>query len=131
MQKEMMQIVKQAKQLMIQVVNGSPQSTMNGLNQIAIRLENLTAEFPELSRYRLTVSGLDLPDDIRSFETVMPTMFADLALAGQAKPARERTAREKAAMALLPIYVEEVYEQILVTMPRMTARNVTVEPVVD
>lgn len=131
MQKEMMEIVKQAKQLMIQVVNSSPQGTMKGLNQIAIRLENLTAEFPEMGRYRLTVSGVDVPDDIRTIDTVLPTMFAELAIAGQVKPPRARTAREAAAMALMPVAVEEVYQQVLVTMPHMTAKNVTVEPVMD
>ncbi len=57
--------------------------------------------------------------------------FASLAIAGQAKPARERTAREKAAMTLLPMYIEEIYKPIFVVVPRMTARNVTIEPVED
>ncbi len=127
MQEEMMKIVKDIKQLMIHTVNGSPEGVMERLRQIAVRLEDLTAEFPELKRYQLTISGVDVPDDIRVVETVLPTMFADIAIAGKSKPPSERSAREKAAMTLLPVAVEEIYEATFAIMPRMTARNVAIE----
>ncbi len=131
MQEEMMKIVRNVNQLIIHAVNGSPEGVMERLRQIAVRLEDLTAEFPELKRYRLTVSGVDVPDDMRVVETVLPTMFANLAIVGKSKPPHERNAREKAALTLLSVAVEEIYEPVLTHIPPMTARNIAIELVED
>ena len=131
MQDKMMEIVKQIKQLIVRVPDASANGIIRNLQTVCVQLEDLTVEFPELRTYELTVSGVDVPDDIRVIQTVLPVMFADLALSGKNKPARERTVREKAMLALLPIAVEEIYEPILVSMPRLTARNIDIRLATD
>lgn len=127
MQEEMMKIVKEINQLIIHVPNGSPHGIMERLRHIAVRLENLTFEFPEQKGYKLIISGVDVPDDLRVVDTVLPTMFADLAIAGKGKTVYDRNSRERAAMTLLPVAVEEARPEILTAAPRMTARNIAIE----
>lgn len=129
MQDTVREVIKRINQLMRRVPNISVHGVMKELKTIADELDDMTLQYPELRLYELTVSGVDVPDDIRVIQTVLPTMFAELAIAGKSKPDSERTGRERAAMALLPVAVEEVYDATFAIMPRMTARNVSIRPV--
>ncbi len=102
---------------------------MSEMKSVADRLDDLTFECPELRTYELTVSGRHIPDDIRVVETVLPVMFAELMVSGKSKPHEMRSARERAALTLLPMAVEEIYEPILTSMPRITQRSISIRVV--
>lgn len=130
MQDQIREIIQQINKIIAWAPHASLDRTLSDMRTVVNRLDDLTVEYPELRRYELTVSRRGIPDDIRVVETVLPVMFADLMIAAKSKPGSERSARERAALELLVMVVEEIYEPMLRSeMPRITQRSISIRAV--
>lgn len=109
-----------------------PGNNLRGkLDAIRVRLEDLTVEFPYMQDCELTLTDVDLPDDLLELRTVLPEWFTDLVVSGRQLKAGERTGHQKAAISLLPVCVSEVLEPIVVKLPRIGGNHVSLRVVAD
>lgn len=98
------------------------------LEAIRTELSDLCWALPSTRAYKLTVKGPHVLEDLRVIDTMMPVDFANLVISGKAKPYRERTKREHAALQLLPQYVEEVYDATYgENTPKFAGKNISIE----
>ena len=98
------------------------------LEAIRTKLSDLCWVLPSTRVYRLRVSGPHVLEDLKVIDTMMPVDFANLVISGKAKPYRERTKREHAALQLLPQYVEEVYDATYGEYtPEFAGKNISIE----
>ena len=109
------------------VASGRDLHLMNQLGELAVELENLTLEFPRTVFYKLTVTGVDMPEDQNVVDTALPEMFGELAVIAMSKIAYKRSVHQAAAASLLPVVVGEAL-QAFDELPRIMPRHVAIEP---
>lgn len=129
MQDKMKALVRDVEDLMETLPPGD--NLRGKLDAIRIELENLTFTFPYMQDCELTLTDVDLPDDLLELRTVLPQWFTDLVVSGRQLKAGERTGHQKAAIALLPVCVSEVLEPIVVKLPRIGGNHVSLRVVAD
>ncbi|QHN42944.1 hypothetical protein GII36_03705 [Candidatus Mycosynbacter amalyticus] len=100
------------------------------LDVIRVRLDDLRFEFPDMQDCKLTLTSVDLPDDLLEFRTVLPQWFVDLVVSGRQLPVSERTGHQNAAISLLPVCANEVLEPIVAELPRIGGNHVSLRVVV-
>lgn len=101
--------------------------SVSELEQARVELSDLTSLLPEMKDYKLTVTGHDIPEEYQVIPTMLPTMVADLMISGKLKPQHERSYRERAAIALLPLWVEEIYYVSFTDPPKLTGKDISIE----
>jgi len=97
------------------------------LQQVRVELSDLSSLLPAMKDYELSVTGCDTPEDLQVILTMIPTMVAELVISGKSKPSHQRSSRERAAITLLPLWAEEIYDVNFTNPPKLTGRNVSIE----